>query len=217
MAKQQISKERERYWLSVLNSITGDFRRRALYATFPKIQEVFDRNVAEIATIYPSCPSGLPKFCVFNESLPVLDDDEFVIFSCVIDRGEVKLAAFLPDMEQMERKIRGENHIFGEINSIIMLSLVVGFIHEIDHIALQVVGGGFALNVENIMDGERIVWAKTCKDTISVLIEEYRQELCDRDKIAHSKWIESERNVDSRVWERFIYGKYATSTQRRFL
>lgn len=215
MAKPQISKERERYWLSKLNFMTTNFRRKAFY--FPKIQEVFDRNVAEIATIYPSCPSGLPKFCVFNESLPVLDDDEFVIFSCVIDRGEVKLAAFLPDIEQMDRKIREEKHIFGEINSIIWLALMVGFMHELDHMALQVIGNEAVHNVENILDGERIVWAKTCKDTISVLIEEYCQELCDRDKIAHLKWIESERNVDSRVWERFIYGKYATATQRRFL
>lgn len=214
MPKPQISEEREKYWLSALNSIMGDFHQKRFYATFPKIQEAFNQNIAKIAATYPSCPDGMPKFLFRNSSFPGCADNECPPFACgITDDKEIHLVAFLPGIERVDRGIRAEKHIFGEIDSTVRLFLLIGLMHELDHMALGVID--VPRDVKDILDGEGIVWAKTCEDTISVLIEEYHQELHNHDKIFYSEWVKSGRNVNSQSWKDFICGSYAVPSARK--
>lgn len=210
MPKPRLSEERSAYWLSVLNSIMGDFYEKRFYATFPKIQEVFNRNIADIAAMYSSRSEKRVKlrFMCFGNS-----QYENVPFAIKLTDGEIHLAVFLPEIEKFAKEIRAEKHVFGKTDSIVRLALVVGILHELDHAALGVVGD--VKNVEDILGGEGIVWAKTCKDTISVLIEEYYQELCNHDKTSYLSWVKSGRNADNQLWKDFICGWYSAGATER--
>jgi len=87
---------------------------------------------------------------------------------------------------------------------------VVGYIHELEHLAWE---KPLEFREENapldaLVESERVTWDLTCRFTIAPLIERYGAPIGPSDRGYYENWVKSGCNSESPEWERFIRGQY---------
>ena len=85
-------------------------------------------------------------------------------------------------------------------------SIVVGYLHELDHLA-----GGFIgtidENLQTTIDHECLTWAETCEHTIKFFVETGR-EVNQSDLSFYNTWKKCGRNPYSKRWRDFMSNMY---------
>jgi len=87
------------------------------------------------------------------------------------------------------------------------ISTIVGFIHELDHLAYGYVSEDRSL--DSLVELERLAWAQTCEYTLRPLVEKDAVRLGESERIYYLAWINGGRNPDSPAWRKFIMDAYA--------
>lgn len=95
------------------------------------------------------------------------------------------------------------------------LALIIGYIHELDHLAL-----GFkyadkeSTTADELVEEEIVAWAQTCEKTIRVLVENYHFKLSVNDDFYYQQWLLAGRNQQSPAWQQFFWRSYAPFYQK---
>lgn len=205
MARPQLSKERERQWISTLNLMADAFFNGTFL--FAEVQEYFSKNILKISEKYGGNRRDSIALSISKESIAGLKDDEFAPFICYIANNKPVIEASLPDLELMFSYINFEFGCPAEAKSVLKSSMVIGFLHELDHFAIGAVGKAMG-SVAILIDCERRAWAKTCDETIFSLLKNYRQKLRAIDALFYLEWVKSGRNPESQSWKNFIADRY---------
>lgn len=127
-------------------------------------------------------------------------------FGCRMNNCRPEVGIFVPIVRTIWRDARKVK--YDGFRSRVQADLLIGFIHELDHIALDMMPNSPTLG--QMIDCERVVWGSTCEYAIKPLVEIHRVEMCQSDLLYYSAWVQSGRNVNSESWKNFITGLYKT-------
>jgi hypothetical protein len=89
--------------------------------------------------------------------------------------------------------------------------LVVGIMHELDHLAFGTMEkeGDKPAPLDQLVDEEANVWALTCENTLTPLIEKYKVQLTGDEYIYYTEWLKARRDKNSQSWRDFIRWAYS--------
>ncbi len=188
------------FWVSMGKQLHGLIQNG--FPMFPEIQKVFKENMANISRLY----SKKLKISVSGQSLPGVPMGVVVPFACATEGGEPEVSIFMPCL--MKMAVDMENHQASyavHYSRLFEAAVVIRIMHELDHLAL----GVFAVvkpgaNMQEVIDGERIVWARTCEKTTLPLVDLYKRELSLGDSLFYSAWKNGNRDSKSTCWKDFI-------------
>jgi hypothetical protein len=122
---------------------------------------------------------------------------------CRIVDGEPQVVLFVPTLIEVMAHLKRKHP--GSYREVFETALVVGTIHETDHLAMGLAEEGDALSTLN---DEQRVWAETCEHTIRPLVEIYHEPICASDMMYYQAWVKAGRNVESSEWRTFIRKLY---------
>lgn len=132
-------------------------------------------------------------------------------FGCSLEGGKPILTLFVSEIEKIFRRLR--NFRPTSFKPLFETVLVIGIMHEIDHLILQKMGNQRD-NVSLVIGDECAVWARTCERCMRPLVEVYGKELPDSDGQVYSAWVASGRNAESARWRDFIASLYGNFKRR---
>ncbi len=130
---------------------------------------------------------------------------------CRIDEGIPKIGIFVPELQKSFLQMQAKNP--ENLPRMFEAHMVIGLIHELDHLALGVAGK--ILSMEEVINGETIVHADTCEYTIRLFAEIYGYPLPNHTKVMYSQWVECYRNRESNHWRNFIAALYRNVKRRQ--
>ncbi|MBU3934991.1 hypothetical protein KKC00_03455 [Patescibacteria group bacterium] len=166
-----------------------------------KLHEIIRRYNELTSAIQSRYKQGI--FVNAVEKNPLASGRHFV-FGCTVERGRPEIFILVPELQKLFLKIKGS--FPREYKQYFIISLVIAYIHELDHLASGNVGN--ATNIAEQIEGEIIVWADTCEKTISLFAEVYGIAIYPGDLLMYSRWIDSGRNVNSEQWRFHIATMY---------
>lgn len=84
--------------------------------------------------------------------------------------------------------------------------IVIGTIHELDHLALKVIDDN--PSAARVIEGECAVWADTCEHAIRLFMETYKERVYKSAKGYYDAWLSCGKQIQSQQWRNFIASKY---------
>jgi len=129
-------------------------------------------------------------------------------FGSRLECGRPEIHIFLPELERLILSIKAikvakPEHTESMISSLIM----IGFMHETDHFALSMAGN---TPIEEMIEWEIAVNARTCQNTIVPLYENCQQCLASGEAFHYKEWVNGGRDVNSLLWRKHITNMYST-------
>jgi hypothetical protein len=110
-----------------------------------------------------------------------------------VNEGRPTMSLFIPSLMILKR-ICAHRRMFE-------LTILVGFMHELDHFVLGEVGKG------TLIESEKRTWARTCERTIRPLIE-LGAPVEDGNQRCYNAWMAAGRDEKSPQWDAFIKTHY---------
>jgi hypothetical protein len=92
-------------------------------------------------------------------------------------------------------------------------TIVIGFIHELDHLATGLVGS--KEDLVKLIDHETKVWALTCEYGIRPMVEVHGVTIGSSDAEYYEDWLKSGRDAESSFWKMSIRRVYSGTRQIR--
>lgn len=163
----------------------------------PDIGKKLSENWEKIAERY-GCNVSIEA----SDSFPSDDPGEgkMLMFGCALKDGKPKMVMFVRNLIMIWSTIGGNSSVWESF-------VVVGVMHELDHLALGVVELTPTRDIPKIIEGESIVWARTCQNTMRLLVEN-NWPLCGSDQDLYNAWISCNRKEKSSQWISFIKKRY---------
>lgn len=194
--QQQYSKEAmQKFWETKVLPVIISLDEES--CPFPKVREAFRENARLIQERY-HCD---PEIYWFDEFFSKVINGKISPMACWIDENqpiiEVSIPANMLSFED-KRKTAG----FKNFQEVFDVDLLIGFMHELDHIALGLVGESESLL--DMINGESIVWARTCENTIRLFVEEHHAKLTRFCHQRYDAWVMHGRNSENLEWRYFI-------------
>ncbi len=190
-------------WTGVVKPITDSILLGTI--PFPEINKVAQENQASIANLYSTSLTVRIWINLFGH----LHDDgnKTTLFACGLVNNNPQVAVFLSILDRAFFHIIKYKHGNTQLGAeIFQNTVLVGVMHEIDHIALGLIGKKED-PIQTLIDIECAVWAKTCKDTLSPLIEQYGKEF-PYYKSIYDEWVLCGRSAESQRWKDSIAKTY---------
>ena len=166
-----------------------------------KIQERFDRLSGAIVDRYHT---NVPIHLITT----YMAENADIFAGCYITNGQPQLDIIIPRLLDIIGEQRDKAD--PEWRATAQDELLVGILHEFDHIAIQKNLGASAYppSLDELVEAESAAWAQTCEHTITLLIEEYHAPLPRTDHIYYEKWVAAGHNENSPLWKDFIRSAY---------
>ncbi len=167
----------------------------------PEIQRLFSENIAAIRSRYGTDA----LYLIDDYQIHHVNEVGFSTFRCGVQNScpqIVILAANLKLAFDQIAKSKSKDCL-----ELFRLHVVVSLMHELDHLATGLVGnqGDPVREFEN----ERLTWARTCENTMRLLVERYNKELYKSELAYYSTWVKCGRNPESEEWKEFIATLYS--------
>ncbi len=131
-----------------------------------------------------------------------------VLRGCWIDGTQPVIQIFIPANMDLYQEMRGKNESDWEKK--FEYTLIIGFLHELDHLAEGVPGNGKQTDEEKDLC-EEIAWAATCEFTIRPLVERYHLSLEQSNDAYYQAWVEANRDRNNEKWKQFIQQTYSVT------
>ncbi len=97
----------------------------------------------------------------------------------------------------------------------IEITLIIGYIHELDHLAfVKNLPDKKSVSVKGLIGEEIDVWPQTCEKTIRVLAEKYNCPVSESDLAYFKQWIACGQNKESPLWNEFFWYSHANFYQK---
>jgi len=197
---QDIDPEMKVFWdtelANIIQRLDGNVHR------LPGIQERFNLLISRANNRYMR-PIDLRIVCA--ELKIEAGEGRRIAFGCSVTNGQPSVTIVVPEMKRTFDELRQEDP--GLFRRMFENFVIVSFLHELDHLALGIVGGA-DISVAQIIECERMVWAETCETTLRLFTETYKEILYVGDRLYYAAWIRGGRNAESQTWRDFIAKMY---------
>jgi hypothetical protein len=123
---------------------------------------------------------------------------------CKLDVKPPKLVLVIPKLMDIAQELEREG---GNWRSRFELTIVVGMIHEMEHIATDDYDPTDPL--ELLVFNEKRAWDRTCRFTLAPLVEKYHLPLPAGFGAYYQEWLKANRDESNPNWDHFIRSHYA--------
>lgn len=166
------------------------------------IQTLFDNRMQVIANSYPKMLwVGVCQTDNVSNGRGKMKQGSFITFQCIVENGQPQIRISLPSLKAVFDSFNGNPNQ----DQIFEMELVIGLIHELDHLAL-----GRAERIDGLEEriaNEALVWSITCI-TIGLLVK--LGQVVDGEHVAmQTAWEKGGRNLQSTCWQDYIRGLYS--------
>lgn len=125
-----------------------------------------------------------------------------VMMGSLVSKGQPAVELIIPSLMILHHECAKRGH---DARRAFELAILVGFLHELDHLALGEVGR--STHVES----EKRAWARTCERTIRPLVE-FGAPVEAGHRIYYDAWVSARRDERSPKWDAFIRTHYGALT-----
>lgn len=162
---------------------------------FDLIRFQFNRNLLRIRNFY-----GKEVRIALVINPPEFAGGQKPVFCCQVENGQPIVVVVVPNLmaSYEASEIIDELYMFPAF-------VVIGLMHELDHHALRLVP--MNRDISSMIEAERKVWARTCKETIVPLVEIYHQQVGPLTDY-YNTWVECGRDATHPAWYKLIQNNY---------
>ena len=167
----------------------------------PEIQKQYNEDMATFQKMY-GC-----KLDISLGDKPPKDnagENGALPFGCSLEDGHPRIIIFMPELQRVLEMLKFSRPY--DFRIAFETECLIGIMHEIDHLILGKIG--YIKDLRETIDVERVVWARTCENTMARLVT--RRDLTDSDKDFYVAWCKSGRDAESQQWKDFIASMYGS-------
>ena len=133
-----------------------------------------------------------------------------VLAGASYERGTPHVTIFVPALYTLYPTL--SQRYGAEVNEIFEMTVVTGFLHELDHLANGTIGFETNTNIslDKLVESETLTWSQTCEFTIEPLLKRGIK-LDESDTTYYTMWALAGRSAESPKWRKFIEEAYSVT------
>lgn len=199
MAEYVPNSQMLRFWNEKINPVISSFVNKR--HKFPALQDHYNNNITAISSRYPG---GKWAITMHDKETPdMIGKNQSAPFGCRKVEDCPIVSIYVPTLKLIYQDLKT---LGGNTNLVFENEVAVGFLHELDHLALGMIGSRDSTH-ESMILAECQVWARTCDRVVSRFVE--RDWLLSPSTLSFYKaWVDSGKRLDSPHWIEFIRQMY---------